>query len=212
MDNLPYNFYIAMGEFNMITGVHGEVGLIEGLRNSEEPVFAVVFEKYKSKLYSFVWRFLKDRVLCEEIVQETLIILWTNRLNLDVSYPLGPYLYTIARRLTLNALRNAATAGQAREKLWLNLNEAHNETEEAILLADLQELTEQAVAKLSSQQQLIFKLSRYEGLSHEEIAEKLQLSKHTVNNHLVEALKNLRKHFKHSGVSYSILLAWLMIK
>ncbi|RQO74619.1 RNA polymerase sigma-70 factor [Pedobacter sp. KBW06] len=201
-----------MGEFNMITGVHGEVGLIEGLRNSEEPVFAVVFEKYKSKLYSFVWRFLKDSVLCEEIVQETLIILWTNRLNLDVSYPLGPYLYTIARRLTLNALRNAATAGQAREKLWLNLNEAHNETEEAILLADLQELTEQAVAKLSSQQQLIFKLSRYEGLSHEEIAEKLQLSKHTVNNHLVEALKNLRKHFKHSGVSYSILLAWLMIK
>jgi DNA-directed RNA polymerase specialized sigma24 family protein len=85
-----------MGEFNMITGVHSEVGLIEGLRNSEEPVFAVVFEKYKSKLYSFIWRFLKDRVLCEEIVQETLIILWTNRLNLDVNYPLGPYLYTIA--------------------------------------------------------------------------------------------------------------------
>lgn len=192
--------------------IHSDAKLIAGLRNSEEPVFAIVFNIYKVKLYSFAWRFLKHRELCEEIVQETLINLWTNRLNLDSTYPLGPYLYTIARRLTLNALRNAATAGAAREKLWVDLQEAHNETEETILLADLQEFTEQAVAKLSPQQQAVFKLSRYEGLNHEEIAERLNLSKHTVNNHLVEALKNLRKHFKNSGISYTLLLGWLLLK
>ena len=188
---------------------HSETELITGLRNDDEHAFEQVFKLYKGKLYSFAWRFLKNRELSEEIVQESLINLWTNRHQLDENYPLGPYLYTIARRLTLNALRNAATAGSAREKLWNELQEAHNETEEAILLADLVEFAEQAVSKLPKQQQLIFKLSRYEGLSHEEIAEKLQLSKSTVNNHLVEALKNLRIHFKNSGISYGLLLAYL---
>lgn len=192
--------------------IHSETKLIIGLRNSEEPVFAMVYDAYKTKLYSFAWRFLKNKELSQEIVQETLISLWTNRQQLDINLPLGPYLYTIARRLTLNALRNAATAIAAREKLWLDLNEAHNETEEAVLLADLQEFTDQSVAKLPKQQQLVFKLSRYEGLSHEEIAERLNISKNTVNNHLVEALKNLRQQFKESGISYGILLAWLLLK
>lgn len=191
---------------------HKEDQLIAGLRDSDESTFALVFNIYKAKLYSFAWRFLKSRELSEEIVQETLIILWTKRLDLDIKYPLGPFLYTIARRLTLNALRNAATAGAAREKLWSDLKEAHNETEEAILLADLEEFTEQSVSKLPNQQQLIFKLSRYEGLTHDQIAEMLNLSKSTVNNHLVEALKNLRQQFKNSGISYSILLAWLFLK
>jgi RNA polymerase sigma-70 factor (family 1) len=192
--------------------VHSETKLILGLRSSDEATFAIVYNIYSAKLYSFAWRFLKNKELSQEIVQETLISLWTNRLNLDTKYPLGPYLYTIARRLTLNALRNAATAGLAREKLWLSINEAHNETEEAVLLADLQELTDQSIAKLPKQQQLIFKLSRYDGLSHEEIANKLNLSKNTVNNHLVEALKNLRKQFKDSGILYGILIAWLFLK
>lgn len=194
----------------MAAEIISEDKLIAGLRNSEEPIFAIVFNTYKSKLYSFAWRFLKDRTLCEEIVQETLITLWTNRLELDPKYPIGPYLYTIARRLTLNILRNAATAGAAREKLWLSLTEAHNETEDSILLADLEVFTEQTVARLPKQQQLIFKLSRYEGLSHEQIAARLNISKNTVNNHLVEALKNLRKHFRNSGISYGILIAWML--
>lgn len=192
--------------------IHSETKLIIGLRNSEESVFAMVYDSYKTKLYSFAWRFLKNKALSQEVVQETLINLWTNRHQLDVNYPLGPYLYKIARRLTLNVLRNAATAGAAREKLWSDLGEAHNETEEAVLLADLQEFTDQSVAKLPKQQQLVFKLSRYEGLSHEEIAARLNISKNTVNNHLVEALKNLRQQFKESGISYSILLAWLFLK
>lgn len=196
----------------MNVDMHKEDQLIAGLLNSEESAFALVFNIYKVKLYSFAWRFLKNRELSEEIVQETLIILWTNRLNLDIRYPLGPYLYTIARRLTLNVLHNAATAGAAREKLWAELKQAHNDTEDAILLADLEDFTTQSVAKLPAQQQLVFKLSRYEGLTHDQIAEKLGISKNTVNNHLVEALKNLRKQFRDSGISYSILLAWLLLK
>jgi RNA polymerase sigma-70 factor (family 1) len=183
-----------------------ETELIIGLRNSEEPMFAIVFKIYKSKLYSFAWRFLKNRELSEEIVQETLLTLWSHRLTLKTDYPLGPYLYTIARRLTLNALRNAATATAAREKLWVNLNEAHNETEESVLLADLSEFIDKAIVKLTPQQQTVFKLSRYEGKSHEEIAALLNISKNTVNNHLVEGLKSLRLDMKNSGISYGMLL------
>jgi RNA polymerase sigma-70 factor (family 1) len=196
----------------MSVKTHNEDQLIADLLNSDESAFALVFNIYKAKLYSFAFRFLKNRELSEEIVQETLIILWTNRLTLDIKYPLGPFLYTIARRLTLNVLRNAATADAAREKLWTDLKQAHNDTEEAILLADLETFTEQSLAKLPARQQLIFKLSRYEGLTHDQIAESLNISKNTVNNHLVEALKTLRKQFQDSGISYSILIGWFFLK
>lgn len=185
---------------------HSEAELILGLRNNEEPAFAAVFKIYKTKLYSFAWRFLKNREWSEEIVQETLLTLWSHRLDLRIDYPLGPYLYTIARRLTLNALRNAATATAAREKLWVNLTEAHNETEESVLLADLSDFIEKAVAKLTTQQQIVFKLSRYEGKSHEEIATLLNISKNTVNNHLVEGLKTLRQHVSSYGISYGVIV------
>jgi len=186
-----------------------EAALIRGLRNSEESAFAAVFKIYKSKLYSFAWRFLKNREMSEEIVQETLLTVWSNRVNLNPDYPLGPYLYTIARRLTLNTLRNAATATAAREKLWINLTEAHNETEETVLLADLNMFIEKAIVKLTTQQRLIFKMSRYEGKSHEEIASLLNISKNTVNNHLVEGLKTLRKHMKRSGISHLLYHLYL---
>ncbi len=191
---------------------HHEDQLIAGLQRSDEAAFAEVFNIYKGKLYSFAFRFLKNRETSEEIVQETLIILWTNRLSLDIKYPLGPFLYTIARRLTLNALRNAATAEAAKEKLWADLKQAHNDTEDTMLLADLEAFTEQSIAKLPTQQQLIFRLSRYEGLTHDQIAETLNISKNTVNNHLVRALKTLRKQFKDSGISYSLLIGWFFIK
>jgi len=166
--------------------------LITRIKEGDEVAFRIVFDSFSSKLYYFSLRFLKDKESCQEVVQEVFMSLWINREKLDTQYPIAPYLYTITRRLTLNALRQVANSQIAMEKMWLNLQVSSNETEELVYLEDLERFTEQVLASLPKQQQLVYRMSRQQELSYDEIAEELNISRNTVKNHLVSALKTLR--------------------
>ena len=166
--------------------------LISRIKEGDESAFRIVFDLYSSKLYAFSFRFLKEKEPCQEVVQEVFLNLWINRAKLDNQYPVAPYLYTITRRLTLNVLRHVATSQSAMDKMWLNVKKVSNETEEEVFLEDLSRFTEQVLSKMPKQQQLIFRMSRHQELSYDEIAEELDISRNTVKNHLVAALKTLR--------------------
>ncbi|QKJ31048.1 RNA polymerase sigma-70 factor [Mucilaginibacter mali] len=189
-----------------------ETDLVVRLSHGDEAAFAAVYELYSRRIYYFAYRFLKNKEQSEEIVSESFLNLWVNREKLDASYPIGPYLYTMARRQTLNVLRSIATSKAAQEKLWLWFNEAHNETEEAILVADLERFSEESIIKLPQQQQQVFRLSRRDGLSYDEIAERLDISRNTVKNHLVRAVKTLRVQLSRSHLSIFLLIAFLLQK
>ena len=176
--------------------------LISRIKEGDESAFRIVFDLYSSKLYAFSYRFLKEKEPCQEVVQEVFLNLWINRAKLDTQYPIAPYLYTITRRLTLNVLRKVATSQCAMNKMWLNVKKVSNETEEEVFLEDLSRFTEQVLSKMPKQQQLIFRMSRHQELSYDEIAEELNISRNTVKNHLVAALKTLRTQF---NKAFSIL-------
>lgn len=149
---------------------------------------------------------LKDKEQSEEIVQEAFINLWLNREKLNADGNIWLYLYVISKRLSLNALRQVGKSSILVEKLLHRISELQNTTEEQILAHDLEHYAEKLIEKLPRQQQLIFKLSRIEGMSHKEIAEQLQISPNTVKNHMVEALKTLKTHLKYSDFLYLAVL------
>ena len=184
--------------------------LIVRLSRGDEAAFAAVYEIYSRPLYYFSYRFLKNREQSEDIVAESFLNLWINRDKLDASYPISPYLYTTARRQTLNVLRSISTSKVAQEKLWFKFNEAHNETEEAILVADLERFSEKSIIKLPQQQQQVFRLSRRDGLSYDEIAQMLDISRNTVKNHLIRAVKTLRVQIDRSHFSIFLVLVFLL--
>ena len=177
---------------SMLKEAMGDEELISRLQLGDESAFRIVFDLYSSKLYSFSFRLLKDKEQSQEVVQEVFLNLWLSRAKLDSQYPLAPYLYTITRRLTLNALRNIANSQSAMHTLWLNTRKVSNETEEVVLRDDLQRFTEGVLTRLPKQQQQVFRMSRQRDLSYDEIAEELHISRNTVKNHLVAALKTLK--------------------
>ncbi len=185
---------------------YSEADLISLLKKGNEDAFRLLFDIWHKKLFHFCFRYTKSKEQAEEIVQETLLTLWVNRIKLDETYPLGPYLYTISKRMSLNVLRQAATSQRTAEILWRNFKDAANTTEEAIHLSELEELTEKALQNLPAQQQIVFRLSKYEGLSHQEIAKRLNISTETVKKHSAEALKTLRIHLKKYGLGYLLLV------
>lgn len=169
--------------------------LIKRLKSGDEAAFRIIFDQWFKKLYYFSFRYLKNREYAEEIVQEVMLQLWINREFLEEKYPVSPYLYTITKRLSLNMLRQIATSKTASARIFAGLREAVNTTEEDVSLAELKRITEEALVLMPKQQQQVYRMSRNEGLSLDEIASQLGILKNTVKKHLSEALKAIRKHF-----------------
>jgi RNA polymerase sigma-70 factor (ECF subfamily) len=183
---------------------------IQQLIAGDEAAFDAIYEAYSSKVYRLAYRFLKDGQQSEEIVQECFINLWTNRQRLNTEGDMWLYLYVIAKRLSLNSLRQICQSRELSDKLVNHIATVHNDTEEEMLVSDLEQYTERIINKLPRQQQLIFRLSRVEHLSHKEIADQLQISPNTVKNHMVEALKTLRSQLQYSDLIFMLaLLFWI---
>lgn len=173
-----------------------------------EEIFSLVYGQYSGQVYRLAFRFLKDAGQSEEIVQETFISLWLSRHRLDPAGDLWLYVYVIARRKSINALRQIIQSAELAARLREKIDYIQHSDEEEILAADLENFANTVIGNLPRQQQLIFKLSRTEGLSHQEIADQLHLSPNTVRNHIVEALKTLRIELRYSDIIFFLALSY----
>lgn len=178
------------------------ISIIYLLKGGDEASFKFIYEKLSEPVYHLAIRFLKDTAWSEEIVQEVFLALWLNKEKLDENGNMWLYLYVLTKRLCLNRLRNIKRSKDSFEHLMLKIEKASESTQDAILIADLEKHVNQVVSSLPERQKEVFKLSRLEGLSHKEISEELGISTNTVKNHIVEALKTLKKSLSQSGYSY----------
>jgi RNA polymerase sigma-70 factor (family 1) len=179
--------------------------IIKQLILGDESAFNTMYDQHSEKVYRLAFRFLKSKEQSEEIVQETFINLWLSRERLNPDGNMWMYLYVIAKRLSLNALREICKSTALSERLIYLIGDVRYQMEEDILARDLELFTEKIINDLPEQQRLIFKLSRIEGLSHKEIAEQLHISPNTVKNHMVVALKSLRNHLKYANLFHFMI-------
>jgi RNA polymerase sigma-70 factor (ECF subfamily) len=96
------------------------------------------------------------------------------------------------------------------KELQSYMHPSANNVEEYFLKIDYEHIISEAVARLSPQRRLVYEMSRLQGLNHEEIALHLQLSRNTVKNHLVEALRSIRNYLGQNGTVLLCLGAWMM--
>lgn len=183
---------------------------INDFREGDEIAFREIYTYFSPKVYRFAYSFLKEKQHSEEIVQETFLSLWENHHKFEENKPLEPYLFTIAKRLVLDQLRKKISTDTLRSKLLVAISVQHNETEEQIIFSDMLVFAEKAIKELPQQQQMVFRLSRLEGLSYDEIAQRLNLSRNTVKNHLGVAAKKLRTSFNDQEITF-LLLLWISV-
>ena len=182
---------------------------IERLILGDEQVFSLIYKEYSQKVYRLAFRYLKNESRSEEIVQETFIRIWISREGLDPNGVLWSFISVIAKRLALNALRDISRSAVLIEKLLINVELAHSDIEEKVFGRELARNVESLISKLPLQQQLVFKLSRVEGLSHKEIAQQLHISPNTVKNHMVQALKTLKSNLQFNDLIYILIFVYL---
>jgi RNA polymerase sigma-70 factor (family 1) len=172
--------------------------------------FDIIFEKYKKRIYAYVLTIVKTEFTAEEITQEIFIKLWLCQDQLHEIDNLDGFVFKIVRNQALNHLRKAASNDRLLKEILNCIIPEQNNVDDKLITADYQLLMQEALNKLSPQRRLVYELSRNKGLSYEEIAIKLNLSRNTVKNHIVSALKHIRHYLNENGISIAILLLILM--
>lgn len=179
---------------------------LEQLKASNEQALESLYNQYFNKIYKVSLRFGLNHEDAVEIVQDVFIKVWERRkeINLDLSF--NAYLLTICKNLIIKKARKNTTK-IAFQKYYSKFQDGiDHSTEDLIVFADLLKITEGFVDMLPPQQKEIFRLSRIEQLSHQEISNRLNISIRTVENHVYRASEKLKLKLKELGVTISILL------
>ncbi|MES1225144.1 MAG: RNA polymerase sigma-70 factor [Bacteroidota bacterium] len=172
-----------------------------------EEMFTSLFYTYKNRLFGYVLAITHSKYAAEEITQEIFLKLWLCRNELPRVENQESYLFTIARNKTLNYLRKAQYDENLIIEIKARMNPLSNDVEEQLSISENNRLLQEAVTLLSPQRQLVYRLSRYQGLNHKQIADEMQLSRNTVKNHLIQALRFIRTYLDNKGIFIFILIA-----
>ncbi|MBD8487818.1 RNA polymerase sigma-70 factor [Echinicola sp. CAU 1574] len=181
-----------------------DIELINRMRQDDTAAFREVFEKYWEQLFAATLKRLESQQLSEDIVQEVFADIWKRRKTLKIKTNFQSYLHTAVKYHVYKAIDQRKWDGSLERIHQSHLGSRSNEVE----FDELFDQLEVALEKLPERQQLIFKMSRFEGLKCKEIAEKLQLSQQTVHNNLHKSLSVLRVELKdYAPLLFLILVA-----
>ncbi|MEN7547627.1 RNA polymerase sigma-70 factor [Rapidithrix thailandica] len=191
-----------------------EKQLVISLNQGDESAFQSLFDLYSSRLYLYCFRFLKSKDLSDEIVQGVFIKIWEQRANVNPEFNFSAFIFKVAKNLLVDFLRKMSREEEAKMELQLKTQLYQSLPEDEMIYSELKKLIEDAVHKLPEKRQRIFRMSRFEGLSHEEIARQLGLSKNTVKVSIFKSLCFLREYLaSHDKIKVSyLLLLFLMVR
>lgn len=188
-----------------------EKELCKRIADGDEAAFASLFNRYYPLLRPFILKLTHSADKTEEMLQETFMRVWLSRDQLPEIENLQAWIFTIASRQCLQAIR---TELNHRKKLAaLQSRETGREANtplESTQLAEISRLVSEAVNNMPPQRQRIYRMSREQGLKPAAIAEALSLSVATVKNALVAALKDIRHHLAAAGHTIGLLYLLVM--
>lgn len=176
--------------------LHTEKELVKKLKEGDSFAFEVLFYKYRNKVKGFAIRIVPPQIDPEEIVQEVFVRVWLKKEAVDPEKDFQSYLFSIAKHLVLDHLKSAVN-----RKLYFVGDHFQQdllavEGLESSLVEHAEEKLQQLIKEIPERRREIFLLSRFEGLSYKQIAERLNISENTVDSQIRNALNFLRKEFR----------------
>lgn len=187
------------------TTEHNE--LLIKLKKGDQLAFAEIYNLYRGKMYTYACNLCKSTETAEEIVQEVFIRIWQKKEQINADMNFAAYLKKATLNHVLNYLKKVARDRRLQEELFIYIDAIRNTTEDNLLEKELLKTHDEAIALLPPQKKLIYQMSRNEEMTHEQIAEKLNISKNTVKNHMVEATKFIRSYVSKHGSIICFIVA-----
>ncbi|RAJ80319.1 RNA polymerase sigma-70 factor (ECF subfamily) [Chitinophaga dinghuensis] len=184
-----------------------EAILLEELRKGSKTAFIALYNQHYRSLYSYILHFIAIPQLAEDALQEVFIKVWEIRERIDPERSFTGYMYRITRNHVFKLLKKIAADEELRNSAMIELHRQTEDPDTRLLWKQYEALLREAVTQLPPQRQRVFRLCREESKSYEEVAAELGISRNTVKEHMVLALKSIQSFFyEHADGTLLLLL------
>lgn len=188
-----------------------EKELLQQVASGSEQAFGTLFNAYRKKLYTNIYRLTESRETAEDTVHEVFLKVWLNRATLGTIDNFGAYLQRMARNYAVSGFRRMAKEALIlselkKEEANQSFSEQPAQPEHQLMSKEVRNFIRQAVDNLTPQQKTVYLLNREGGLKTDEIAQQLGISVNTAKKHLADALLNLRRSVNDAYGPYAIAL------
>lgn len=164
-------------------------------QEGNEKVFKLVFDRYHKILFRYTYAALNDVFKSEDIVQTAFIQLFKNKTRISSPESLYPYIFVITKRLVAKAFKEHILnlSEQLQNK---QMEVTCEETEQELKSRDLKSILNQLIDQLPQKQGEIYRLSKLQGYSYDEISSITGSSRNTVKNQLITASKKIKTNLE----------------
>ena len=183
----------------MIKNLKHDKVLLDLLKKGDEKAFKKIFKIYYNIILAFIHKLTENRMQAEDIVQETFIKLWAYKENIDINRPIKSFLFKTSYNLYIDLYRKSLRTKEML-KAWY-FQKIVSLTEEDDLIKEKKiKLIQKEINRLPSKCRDIFLMSKFEGLTYNEISIELNISVKTVENQIGIAPSKLRKCLKNKDI------------
>ena len=180
-------------------GTYYEQSVILRLQKGDSDAFQELYNQYHQPLYHYVLRFVKSPALAEDVLQDVFLKIWEIRSRIDPELSFKAYLYRISRNSVFKLLKKIAVDENLRVQVLKQFSQSVADADLKVLWQQYEELLHAAINRLPPQRQKVFRLCREEGKTYEQVADELGISRNTVKEHMVLAMKLIREHIDQYG-------------
>jgi RNA polymerase sigma-70 factor (family 1) len=178
--------------------------MIAALKQGDHAAFKEAFDEYHEKVYHFLLLKTGSASISEEVSQVTFVRLWKYRSSLNEEIALPVQIFRIAKTALIDQIRKDRHSLRFAARLKADQNE--NQVTNLYYQREVSATLQQALQTLPIARRKVFELSRIHGYSYKEIAGQLSISVKTVENHIGNAIKQLKSFF---NLLSAFLFFWL---
>lgn len=192
----------------MSDALHNEHELLQRIAAGDEQAFARLYRYYQPRLHLFILPLTGfSRPDADEVMQDIFVKLWLRKETLVTIRSAQAYLFTMARNRLHDMRVQQAQLQKAGQALQQQQPGSHTEVHEKMQLNEYHEIARMAIDRLPQQKRRIFMLRNNEGLSLDEIAGLLNITKFAVKKQLYEAVRSVKDYLKQqAGVDIPVIL------
>lgn len=166
--------------------------LADLLKAGDRGAYTVIFDRFYGLLFIHACKLLRNEDEAKDVVQELFEVLWTRREGLSFEQSLSAYLYASIRNRIINRISHYEVEHKYINSLRGFIDRDTYFADYRVREHEMRKMIEEEISALPPKMREIFELSRRDYFSHKEIAEKLQISEHTVRTHVKKALRILK--------------------
>lgn len=187
---------------------------LEDLKLGDQKALRQIFNQYYKYLLVTAFNIVGEEEKAKDFVQDVFFELWKKRENIHIHSSIKPYLRKAVVNKALNFLKSQKRMQWGDEALDYHRPSQDIDAQQQLETKDLQAVITDAIESLPAKCRIVFSLSRFEDLSHKEIAEKLNISTKTIENHMTKALRIIRIAIREYGMLdfwiIGVLVNWLI--